>query len=470
MPRHTPDFARHPAPHGPTGPTGMTSAPRLRWTRSLMVRGAVGLVAAFALAAALRAYATGRAPLGEAFSLTLIALAAVGALTRRYGIPLPGNGFSSYVLGVVAFAARDRGWPFAVLAAPVGMAVGDVFLRRLPLRAALGNAAHLAAGTAIVGFLYDRLGGAHGTGALAAGNIGSLVVFVVLLPVVINGSFYLELATGRTIAWVDARLTLRWETVVYGVSAALALAWLAFVHASLPAGATALVAAVLIGATAGSVAVIRLGVRADELRLIQGLAQAIAADINLAHSFPHIQELTRRLVPWEQIGFARYDPRTREMELVVDTAMTGGVAQQKLRFEAEGGLTGEALRLRRPIVAHALRRDQVIVPGAETPGSEILVPLFHAGTLVGLWSVRHSDPAMYRDSDGALLELLAPQLALMLALESTVQPIIGASDQTATYVETLTATTEEIHASSQEVAASAQRASTGAAQAAGLVR
>jgi methyl-accepting chemotaxis protein len=57
----------------------------------------------------------------------------------------------------------------------------------------------------------------------------------------------------------------------------------------------------------------------------------------------------------------------------------------------------------------------------------------------------------------------------MLALEGTVQPIIGASDQTSSYVETLTATTQQIHASSQEVAASAQRASDGAAQAAQLV-
>src|SRR5574341_1151314 len=271
MPRHTPDFARHPAPHGPTGPTGMTSAPRLRWTRSLMVRGAVGLVAAFALAAALRAYATGRAPLGEAFSLTLIALTVVGALTRRYGIPLPGNGFSSYVLGVVAFAALDRGWPFAVVVAPFAMAVGDLFLRRLPLRSTLGNAAHLNAGGAILASLYDRLGGAHGAAALVAGNLGPLALFLVLLPIVVNGSFYFELATGRTLAWVDARLTLRWETVVYCASVALALGWLALAHAALPPGSFAVLTAVLAGGTVLRLFVIRMGVRTDELRLIQGL-------------------------------------------------------------------------------------------------------------------------------------------------------------------------------------------------------
>ena len=208
-----------------------------------------------------------------------------------------------------------------------------------------------------------------------------------------------------------------------------------------------------------------MGVRADELDLVQRLSQALAADINIARSFPRLQELARRLVPWEQMGFARYDAKRREMELLVDT----GAGREALRFDADAGLTGEAVRARRPVVAHGLERDQVVLPSGETPGAEVLVPLYHAGQLVGLWSVRHSDPQMYRESDGEILNLLAPQLALMLALEGAVQPVVGASEQVAQYVQSLTATSEEIHASSQEVAASAQRASTGAARAADLV-
>src|SRR5256884_6027936 len=117
----------------------------------------------------------------------------------------------------------------------------------------------------------------------------------------------------------------------------------------------------------------------------------------------------------------------------------------------------------------SLAPEQVVVSGRETPGWEVLVPLYHAGQLVGLWSVRHSNPGMYHDADADMLALLAPQLALMLAIEGSVQPVVGASDRTSAYIQTLTATTEEIHASSQEVAAAARRASQGAAQAASLV-
>src|SRR6267378_3892555 len=96
--------------------------------------------------------------------------------------------------------------------------VGDVLLRRLPLRAAFDNAAHLTAGTTFVALMYARVSGAAGAAALSADNIGAVALTTVMLPIIVNGTFYLELALGQTIAWVDARLTLRWESIVYLVS------------------------------------------------------------------------------------------------------------------------------------------------------------------------------------------------------------------------------------------------------------
>ncbi|HXF96365.1 MAG TPA: GAF domain-containing protein, partial [Gemmatimonadales bacterium] len=410
-------------------PIAMNARFRARVSAAAAVRMLVSAAAVVAFAAGLGAYASGRMPVGAGFGIALVAVVLVGALTRRFGIALPGAGFSSYILGVMFYAILARGWPFAALTAPFAMVAGDVFLRRLPLRAALTNAAHLTSGVALAGLLYQRIGGATGLPALGAPNVPALAALALVLALVVNGTFYLELALARTGAWANRAMTLRWEGIVTAASMGLALGWLRFTHAELATGTAALIFAALLGATLGSAYVIRLGVRADELRLIQRLAQTIAGDINLARSFPRIQELTRTLVPWEHMGFARYDPRTREMELIVDTSMTttGGTP---FRFDADAGLTGEVVRLRQPVVARGLARDQVVLAtGGETPGAEVLVPLYHAGQLVGIWSVRHSDPRTYRDSDGDLLNLLAPQLALMLAFESSVQPVVGASDQ-----------------------------------------
>ena len=435
----------------------------------LAVRVVVALGASAGAVAAALAIAAGRVPLDAGTAVATLVLVAAGAASRRYGVPLPGNGFSSYVLGVVVAALLAHGWAYAALVAPVAMAVGDLILRRLSVTAALFNAAHLTAGTTVAGLVYAGLGGATGAAAFRAGNLFPLILTLALLPLVVNGTFYLELAASQSVAWIDARLTARWEFIVYVVSALLALGWVAVFVAGLPAGAVVALTVLLAAATVGSVSVIRLGVHADELDLVQRLTGAIAADVSFARSFGRIQELTRRLVPWEHMGFTRFDERRREMELIIDTTIVTGGVQAAFRYDADAGLTGDAVRLGRPLVAHDLRPDQVVLAGDETPGAEILVPLFHGGRLAGLWSIRHSDPRMYRESDGELLGLLAPQLALMLALDASVAPVANASDKMAAYVETLTATAQEIHASSQEVAASAQRASKGAADAATLV-
>lgn len=446
----------------------MSPVTRVRSLPTLPVRGAIGLAGVAAFAWAVAAYALGRVPFDPEFPTALAALIAVGMLTRRYGIPLPGNGFASYVLGVMVLAVLLRGAAFAVLVAPAVMLGGDLLLRRLPWPAAASNAAHLSAGTALVGLAYEALGGATGAGALTATNVGPLLGLAFLLPTVVNGTFYLELATSeQTIAWVDARLTARWEAVVYCVSAGLALGCVALLSASPPLGATLASIAALAGSAAGSWYVIRTAVRADELRLLQTVSQVAATEPSLVRGFPKIQELTRRLVAWEEMGFARLDPVRGELIVVADTAAPAGAPPE--RFDADVGPVGEAARTGRAVLARNLRPGQVPAPSGRMPGAALIVPLRLGDQLVGLWTVRHSDPRMYRDSDGALLDLVAPQLALMLAVQGAVDPVVRAADQVTQYVQTLTATAQEIHASSEEVTAAAQRASHGASQAAGLV-
>jgi len=103
------------------------------------------------------------------------------------------------------YAILDRGWAFAALVAPFAMIVGDIMLRRLPLKAALNNAAHLTVGTTLVGLMYTRMGGQISATALTAGNIWPVALVIALLPVVVNGTFYLDLALGgRWPGWTPA--------------------------------------------------------------------------------------------------------------------------------------------------------------------------------------------------------------------------------------------------------------------------
>src|SRR5258708_30826015 len=149
----------------------MSSLSRLRASPGLLVRALVALGAVAALVAAAGAWASGRAALGVDVAEEAVVLAIAGALARRFGIALPGNGFSSYILGILVYATLDRGWPFAVLVRPLAMLGGDLGLRRLPAVTALDNAAHLTAGGAVAGVVCRRGGGAPGGGDARGGGL-----------------------------------------------------------------------------------------------------------------------------------------------------------------------------------------------------------------------------------------------------------------------------------------------------------
>ena len=165
----------------------MSPSLRLRTAPASLVPVVVALGALLAVGVAFSGYATGQLSTGGTFPLALLGLVLAGALTRRLGIALPGNGFSSYVLGVTTFAVMERGWEFAAFAAPLLTVLGDVVLRRLPLRLAGSNAAHLTAGSALSGIIYEQLGGATGPLALEPDNVGPIAALILLMVVIVNG-------------------------------------------------------------------------------------------------------------------------------------------------------------------------------------------------------------------------------------------------------------------------------------------
>src|SRR2546428_8546116 len=162
---------------------------RIAAAPALVVRVAVSLAALASSGAGLAAYASGRVPAGENLPLAGALLVLIASLTRRYGIALPGNGFSSYVLGVMLYAILDRGWAFAAIVSPFAMLGGDVLLRRLPLRAGLGYAADLTMGSTLVGLMEAPLGGVQGGGGLGVGKPAPVILTVGPLAIIVDGTF-----------------------------------------------------------------------------------------------------------------------------------------------------------------------------------------------------------------------------------------------------------------------------------------
>src|SRR2546423_9846543 len=91
----------------------MSVLSRLKASPGLLVRALVALSAVAAVAAGLAAFASRGVPLGADVAEEIVVLVVVGALTRPYGIALPGNGFSSYKIGRAHNSSHSQ-IPYAV--------------------------------------------------------------------------------------------------------------------------------------------------------------------------------------------------------------------------------------------------------------------------------------------------------------------------------------------------------------------
>jgi methyl-accepting chemotaxis protein/putative methionine-R-sulfoxide reductase with GAF domain len=421
---------------------------RPSWLTDETIRRLVVIYAAFAIPVgfALHQYARPFPWLG-AVLLFFVAIA-----TRAFGIPLPGKGFASFAVGAGIAAVVALGWAAGALACGLGILIGDAVMRRLPLRNAVGNAAHFCTACSLAGMAYFWLAnGGLGANVFAPSNSWRLALFICLFIGILNATFYLQLRLSPAIAWVDARLTARWESAVSVLATLLALTALRLAYSKADSRWYFVEGGILIGVAALTHWLLKKGALGESLQMVQRLSRVMSARPELHRAMSDIEQLTRTLVPWEQMGIARFDEASREFVVLTDT---GGVLAGGLRFPADQGMP--ALALER---GHAVTRrdaDAGLNAISRHHGSEIAVPLKYGERLVGLWTVRHSRTDMYRDYDAQLLDGVAPQLALSLSLDSLIQPVLDASEHMTQHVESITATTQQLHASSQESANTAR--------------
>jgi methyl-accepting chemotaxis protein len=430
--------------------TGTRSLPTRRfWMTDEIVRMCVVAFGtlAVALGLAFNYYAHPFPWLGAALLLL------VAAATRVFGIPLPGKGFASFAVGpgIAAIVALD--WAGGSVVAALGIILGDAIFRRLPIRSAVSNAGHFLTAGSIAGYCYYGLmNGQLGLAAFSANNAWRLGFMIALYLVTANSTFYLQLKLSPAIAWVDARLTARWEGTVAVLATLIALGSLRLAYSQSSPRSTIGGALVLTLVAVLMHWLVRQAAVGESLLLVQRLTTAISARPELHLALHDIQRLTRSLVPWEQMGIAAYDPDRNEFVVVVDTSPDYPAG---MRISATEGIVGSAITAGHAITDLSLPRGRR--PTESSERSQIVLPLMYGDRLAGIWTVRHSRLEMYRSHDAGLLEYVAPQLALSLSLDKLIQPVVAASADMTSHVESITATTQQLHASAQEGAETARR-------------
>jgi methyl-accepting chemotaxis protein/putative methionine-R-sulfoxide reductase with GAF domain len=410
----------------------------VRWTVI-----AVGILSAI-VGLLLHQYTTPFPWMGAALLLVL------SAATRVFGIPLPGKGYASFAVGAGIASVVALGWAGGAVFAGTGILLGDLVGRRLPWRNGLGNMGHFMTAFAVSGTIYYGLAnGGMAQLAFSPGNAWRLGLLILVFLFCANATFYLQLKLSPAIAWVDARLTARWEITVAVLATLLALGGLKVAYQPFTTRGTPAAIAVLILVALLTHWLARQGAMGESMQLVQRMTSVLSARPELHSALADVERLTRTLVPWQDMGISAYNAHRHEFVVLADTSSK---VPPGTRVAATEGMPGLAMRL-----GHAVTDAEAPAGSVVGGGSEIILPLKYGDRLVGLWSVRHSKAEMYRDHDAALLEYIAPQLALSLALDKLIKPVLEASEFMMAHVESITGTTQQLHASAQESADSARR-------------
>ena len=425
-------------PHTPEGP----AADAEHGTRLASLFAAAGIVALL-IGLAL-------SPLVSPFPWKQAALVFVAGLgSRRFGASLPGKWFVSLTPAVAAAGIAALGWPAGGVIAGASIMIGDLLFRRSSVRLSLETAGHLAVGIALAGGLYDLAGGIHGLGAFWDRNLLRLCLLFLAVPVIANASVFAQMRAQGIVARINTGLTLRWETVATGLGLALGATGLRISYGGFSGNIVVTVVILWLGFAALASWVLQRGATAEGLLAAGELTRALGARTSFAAAFDDMRKLTGSLLPWHDMGMARYDASTNEFVIAAETS---AAVRAGTRVSADAGLARLAVDRREPVTDHDLPAGERAAHGAE-----ILVPLTYGERLVGLWSVRHAGSGTYSDADAKLLGHLATPLALAIALDGLVGPVLDASSQTTAQVARIGGAAESLQAGANQAASNARR-------------
>ncbi|HUK22407.1 MAG TPA: methyl-accepting chemotaxis protein [Gemmatimonadales bacterium] len=347
----------------------------------------------------------------------MLGLVLVGALMHRAGVALPGGVYLSFLGGLALFALLELGWPPAAFVGALGAGLADLGFRKTGWRAAVSDLSRLTLTVGVSGACYDWWGGEGAGGALSAGNI-----------VPLSGALATFTAVAAMLTAVDSSArsrgtSARWSAIVNATAGLLALSWLWLAHARLEFPPILAPIALLIVATILTLFLIQRAVRALVQSLALAFDETLGATSTLTESFQQIQQIARQVLSYDEMAIGRYEARDGRIAVVVHTAGLPDVT-----LDATTGAGAEALRLRRPVVS---REQTPQANGKVLVGAEVMVPLYHGGQPIGLWSLRRADLETSGELETSMLQLLAPAVARLLVFEGSLRALSGAAERSA---------------------------------------
>jgi sigma-B regulation protein RsbU (phosphoserine phosphatase) len=157
----------------------------------------------------------------------------------------------------------------------------------------------------------------------------------------------------------------------------------------------------------------RVSRQAQTLEVLNEIAVELASILELGPLLERVGQLLRRLIDYQMFTIMLLDEKG-EM-LITRYAWRFGYAHAPLRrIPINSGLVGAAVREWRFVNVPDVQKDPRYLPMNEETRSELVVPLFYKGRIIGVLDLEHTRPHFFTEEHERVLTTLAAQVAIAI--------------------------------------------------------
>jgi phosphoserine phosphatase RsbU/P len=157
----------------------------------------------------------------------------------------------------------------------------------------------------------------------------------------------------------------------------------------------------------------RVSRQAHTLEVQNEIAVELASILELGPLLERVGQLLRRLIDYQMFSIMLLDEKAET--LITRYAWRFGYSHAPLRrIPVNTGLVGAAVREWRFINVPDVTKDPRYLPMNEETRSELVVPLFYKGRIIGVLDMEHTRPQFFTEEHERILTTLAAQVAIAI--------------------------------------------------------
>jgi sigma-B regulation protein RsbU (phosphoserine phosphatase) len=157
----------------------------------------------------------------------------------------------------------------------------------------------------------------------------------------------------------------------------------------------------------------RVSRQAQMLEVLNEIAVELASILDLNPLLERVGQLLRRLIDYQMFTIMLLDEKGET--LVTRYAWRFGYTHAPTRrIPINSGLVGAAVGEWRPINVADVTRDPRYIPMNPETRSELIVPLFYKGRVIGVLDLEHTRPNFFNEEHERILTTLAAQIAIAI--------------------------------------------------------